>query len=99
MQTELISNLINKLRLHQFLGTKGTETNKLLKTDANEWSPLVRLLMSRKTRLKLDGQLFSTSCIICTCNVNNVTIVIYTAKLRVLTHLVWKHMQANSDCS
>ena len=31
----LISNLINKLRLHQFLGTKIIETNKLLKTDAN----------------------------------------------------------------
>ena len=32
----LISNLINKLRFHQFLGTKITETNKSLKTDANE---------------------------------------------------------------
>ena len=31
----LISNLINKLRLHHFLGTKTTETNQLLKTDAN----------------------------------------------------------------
>ena len=32
----LISNLINKLRLHQFLGSKITETNKSLKTDANK---------------------------------------------------------------
>ena len=32
----LICNLISKLRLHQFLGTKTTETNKSLKTDANE---------------------------------------------------------------
>ena len=31
----LISNLTNGLRLHQFLGTKTTETNKPLKTDAN----------------------------------------------------------------
>ena len=31
----LISNLINKLHLNQFLGTKG-ETNKSLKADANE---------------------------------------------------------------
>ena len=31
----LISNLINKLRLLQFLGTNTTETNKSLKTDAN----------------------------------------------------------------
>ena len=31
----LISNLINKLRLHQFLGTKTIEANKSLKTDAN----------------------------------------------------------------
>ena len=31
----LINNLINKLRLHQFLGTKTTEKNKSLKTDAN----------------------------------------------------------------
>ena len=31
----LISDLINKLRLHQFLGTKTTKTNKSLKTDAN----------------------------------------------------------------
>ena len=44
----LISNLINKLRLHQFLGTKTTETNKSLKTDAN-----VALLMSRKRGVKL----------------------------------------------
>ena len=29
-------NRVNKLCLHQFLGTKITETNKLLKTDANE---------------------------------------------------------------
>ena len=28
-------NLINKLCLHQFFGTKTTKTNKLLKTDAN----------------------------------------------------------------
>ena len=32
----LISNLIDKLCLPQFLGTNITETNKLLKTDANE---------------------------------------------------------------
>jgi hypothetical protein len=32
----LISNLINKLGLDQFLGTKTIETNKSLKTDANE---------------------------------------------------------------
>ena len=32
----LISNLINKLRLHQFLGTKTIEANKSLKTDAKE---------------------------------------------------------------
>ena len=31
----LISNLSNGLRLHQFLGTKTTEANKSLKTDAN----------------------------------------------------------------
>ena len=31
----LISNLTNGLRLHHFLGTKTTETNKCLKTDAN----------------------------------------------------------------
>ena len=31
----LISIFINKLRLHQFLGTKTTETIKLLKTDVN----------------------------------------------------------------
>ena len=31
----LISNLINRLRLHQFLGTKTTEVNMYLKTDAN----------------------------------------------------------------
>ena len=31
----LISNLTNGLRLHQFLRTKTTETNKPLKTDAN----------------------------------------------------------------
>ena len=31
----LISNLTNGLRLHQFLGTKTTEANKSLKTDAN----------------------------------------------------------------
>ena len=31
----LISNLISRLRLHQFLGTKTTEANKSLKTDAN----------------------------------------------------------------
>ena len=31
----LISNLTNRLRLHQFLGTKTTEMNKSLKTDAN----------------------------------------------------------------
>ena len=31
----LISNLTNGLRLHQFLGTKTNEANKLLKTDAN----------------------------------------------------------------
>ena len=31
----LISNLINKLHLHQFLGTKITDANKSLKTDAN----------------------------------------------------------------
>ena len=31
----LISNLISWLRLHQFLGTKSTEANKSLKTDAN----------------------------------------------------------------
>ena len=31
----LISNLINKLRLHHFLGTKTTETNQSLKTDAS----------------------------------------------------------------
>ena len=31
----LISNLISKLCLHQFLGTKTTEANKSLKTDAN----------------------------------------------------------------
>ena len=32
----LISNLNNKLRLNQFLGTKITETNKSQKNDANE---------------------------------------------------------------
>ena len=32
----LISNLINKLCLHQFFGDKITETNKSLKADANE---------------------------------------------------------------
>ena len=32
----LISNIINNLRLHQFLGSKTTEANKLLITDANE---------------------------------------------------------------
>ena len=31
----LISYLTNGLRLHQFLGTKTTEANKSLKTDAN----------------------------------------------------------------
>jgi hypothetical protein len=31
----LISNLINKLRLQQFLGTTTTDTKKLLKSDAN----------------------------------------------------------------
>ena len=31
----LISNLINRLCLHQFLGTKTNEANKSLKTDAN----------------------------------------------------------------
>ena len=31
----LIKNPINSLRLHQFLGTKTTEMNKSLKTDAN----------------------------------------------------------------
>ena len=31
----LISNLINRLHLHQFLGTKTTVANKSLKTDAN----------------------------------------------------------------
>ena len=31
----LISNLISRLRLHQFLGTKTTEANKSLKNDAN----------------------------------------------------------------
>ena len=30
-----ISNLRNGLHLHQFLGTKTTEANKSLKTDAN----------------------------------------------------------------
>ena len=30
-----ISNLINKLRLHQFLGTKTIDASKSLKTDAN----------------------------------------------------------------
>ena len=32
----LISSFINKLCLHQFLETKITETNMLLKTDADE---------------------------------------------------------------
>ena len=32
----LDSNFINNLGLHQILGTKTTETKKLLKTDANE---------------------------------------------------------------
>ena len=31
----LISNLTNGLCLHQFLGSKTTESNKSLKTDAN----------------------------------------------------------------
>ena len=31
----LIINLTNGLRLHQFIGTKTTEANKSLKTDAN----------------------------------------------------------------
>ena len=31
----LISSLTNGLRLHQFLGTKTTDDNKSLKTDAN----------------------------------------------------------------
>ena len=44
----LISNLISWLHLHQFLGTKTTEANKSLKSDANG----SRLLMSRKTRLQ-----------------------------------------------
>ena len=32
----LISNLINKLRLYQFLGTNITKKNKSQKTDANK---------------------------------------------------------------
>ena len=32
-----ISNLTSWLRLYQFLGTKTTEVNKSLKTDANLW--------------------------------------------------------------
>ena len=32
----LFSNLTNGLRLNQFLGTKTTEANKSLKTNANE---------------------------------------------------------------
>ena len=31
----LIGNLTNGLHLHRFLGTKTTEANKFLKTDAN----------------------------------------------------------------
>ena len=31
----VINNSINRLRLHQFLGTKTTEANKSTKTDAN----------------------------------------------------------------
>ena len=31
----LVSNITNGIRLHQFLGTKTTEANKSLKTDAN----------------------------------------------------------------
>ena len=31
----VIKNPIYRLRLHQFLGTKTTEANKFLKTDAN----------------------------------------------------------------
>ena len=40
----VIKNPINRLRLHQLLGT--TEVNKSLKTDANL---LIGFLMSRKT--------------------------------------------------
>ena len=32
----VIKNYIDRLRLHQFLGTKTTEVKKLLKIDANE---------------------------------------------------------------
>ena len=46
----LSSNLINKLHLHQFLGTKITEVNKSLKNWCKQ-SLSIRLLMSRKTRL------------------------------------------------
>ena len=44
----LIKNPINKLRLHQFLGTKTTEANNLLKTDANKAYYITGFLMSRK---------------------------------------------------
>ena len=47
----LISNPINKLCLHWFLGTKTTEVGKSLKTDANGAYYIVGLLMSRKNRL------------------------------------------------
>ena len=43
----VIKNPINRLRLYQFLGTKTTEANKSLKTDAN--GALIGFLMSRKT--------------------------------------------------
>ena len=41
----LISNLTNRLRLHQFLMSKTTEANKSLKTDANgaKKQPLTQL--------------------------------------------------------
>ena len=45
----LIKNPINRLRVHQFLGTKTTEVNKLLKTDANKANYVIGFLMSRKT--------------------------------------------------
>ena len=43
--------LVVLLRLHQFLGTKTTETNKSLKTDANG-AHYKRLLMGRKISVK-----------------------------------------------
>ena len=49
----LIENPINRLRFRQFLGTKTTEVNKSLKTDANEAYYVIGFLIIRKTGHKL----------------------------------------------